>query len=88
MRVDIESSRLQVRAGKAAWQASEEALKNASERLRLAEARYRTGIGSIIELGDAQVAMTTAAAQRVSAEYQLASARVLLLRALGLTATE
>ncbi|HNK44926.1 MAG TPA: TolC family protein [Pseudomonadota bacterium] len=88
VRVDIESSRLQVRAGKAAWQASEEALKNASERLRLAEARYRTGIGSIIELGDAQVAMTTAAAQRVSAEYQLASARVLLLRALGLTATE
>lgn len=84
VRVEIESARLQVRASKATWQATSDALANATERLRLAEARYRTGVGSMIELGDAQVAMTTAAAQRVQAEYQLANSRILLLRALGL----
>ncbi len=48
-----------------------DALANTRDRLRLAEGRYTTGVGSIIELGDAQVALTTAAAQRVSAQYQL-----------------
>jgi len=40
-------------------------------------------VGSIIELGDAQEALTTTAAQKVSAEYQLYTARAQLLRALG-----
>lgn len=83
VRVEIEQARLQVRAGKATTQAAAEALANARERLRLAEARYRTGVGSIIELGDAQLAMTTAAAQAVQADYTLASARASLRRALG-----
>lgn len=83
VRLELESARLQVRGSKATLQAAGEALTNARERLRLAEARYRTGVGSIIELGDAQLALTAAAAQQVQAEYALASARTLLLRALG-----
>ena len=55
----------------------------AREQLRLAEGRYRAGAGSIIELGDAQVTLSNAAAQRVQAEYNLAAARAALLRALG-----
>ncbi len=83
VRLDLEQARLPVRAAKAALSAAGEALFNARERLRLAEGRYQTGAGSIIELGDAQVALTSAAAQKVQADYALSAARALLLRALG-----
>jgi outer membrane protein len=81
--VDVVQGRLAVRAAKATIGGAEEALTNAREQLRLAEARYQTGQGSIIELFDAQVAYTTAEAQEVSARYSLASARAQLLAAMG-----
>ncbi|HVZ87244.1 MAG TPA: TolC family protein [Polyangia bacterium] len=83
VRLDVEQARLGVRAAKAAIAAAEDALANTRDRLRLAEGRYATGVGNIIELGDAQVALTTAAAQRVQAQYQLYTARAQLLKALG-----
>jgi outer membrane protein len=83
VRLDVEQARLGIRAAKAAITAADDALANTRDRLRLAEGRYTTGVGSIIELGDAQVALTTAAAQKVSAEYQLYSTRAQLLKALG-----
>lgn len=83
VRVDVEQSRLAVRASRQALAAAGEALTNARERLRLAEGRYQAGVGNAIELGDAQVALTTAAAQRVQAEYNLSTSRAQLLRALG-----
>jgi len=58
-------------------------LTNARERLRLAEERYTLGVGSAIELGDAQVALALAAAQAVQADDKLSTARAQLLRALG-----
>jgi outer membrane protein len=81
--VDVEQGRLAVRGAKSTIGGAEEALSNAREQLRLAEARYQTGQGSIIELADAQVAYTTAEAQEVSARFGLASARAQLLAALG-----
>ncbi len=83
VRLELEQARLAVRAARAARGAAGEALLNARERLRLAEGRYQTGAGSIIELGDAQVALTAAGAQQVQADYTLASARAQLLKALG-----
>ncbi len=83
VRLDVEQARLGIRAAKGAIAAAEDALVNTRDRLRLAEGRYSTGVGSIIELGDAQVAVTTAAAQKVTAEYQLSTARAQLLKALG-----
>jgi outer membrane protein len=83
VRLDVDQARLAVRAARAALSAAGEALLNARERLRLAEGRYQTGAGSVIELGDAQVAVTAAGAQRVQAEYAVSSARAQLLRALG-----
>ncbi len=83
VRLEVEQARLAVRAAKAALSAAAEALVNAQEQLRLAEGRYETGVGSIIELGDAQVALTSAGQQRVQAEYNLAQARAQLLKALG-----
>lgn len=83
IRLDVEQARLALRAAKASLSATEEAVTSAKEQLRLADARYTTGIGSIIELTDAQLAYANAAAQSVQARYGLAIARVQLLNALG-----
>jgi len=83
IRVALEQAYLGVRAARGAVEAAAEAETAARERLRLAEGRFRAGAGSIIELGDAQVAVSTAAAQRVQAEYDLSAARAALLRAVG-----
>ena len=83
VRADIEQARLGVRAAKAAIDATHEAAVNARVRLTLAEGRYRAGVGSVIELGDSQVALTAAAAQEVGANFNLATARAKLLLALG-----
>ena len=83
IRFELEQAQLAVMAANEALSASDEALVNARERLRLAEGRYQTGVGNVIELGDSQVALTNAGAQRVQAEYNLASARAQLLKALG-----
>jgi len=85
VRLDVDSARLAVRAAKATIGAVDDALTSAREQLRLAEQRYATGVGSIIELNDAQVAYTTAAAQVVSARYGLATARAQFLAAMGRT---
>jgi len=83
VRFDIEQASLAVRAAKAVIEADRETVVNARDRLRLAEGRYETGVGSAIELGDAQVALTTAEAQTVQADDRLSTARAQLLRALG-----
>lgn len=83
IRVDVEQAQLGVMAAKSTISAAEEALVNARELLRLAERRYETGLGSAIELGDAQVAATAAAAQEVTARFSLGTARAQLLAALG-----
>jgi outer membrane protein len=83
VRLEVDTARRAVLAAKASIGAAEEAARNAREQLRLAEQRYTTGVGSIIELNDAQVNYTTAAAQVVLARYGLAGARAALLAALG-----
>lgn len=85
VRVEVTQARLQVRAAKATLGAAHEAQANARQRLRLAEARYAAGVGSIIELGDAELANANTAAQLVQADYNLSSARALFLKALGRT---
>jgi outer membrane protein len=85
VRLSVDSARLAVKAAKATIGAAEDAVNSAREQLRLAEQRYSTGVGNIIELGDAQVAYTTASAQLVQARYGLSSARAQLLAALGRT---
>jgi outer membrane protein len=83
VRFDVEQADATLEGSKTALVASEEALVNAREQLRLAERRYETGVGSIIELSDAQVAATNAGAQLVQARFTLATARAQLLAALG-----
>jgi outer membrane protein len=83
IRVDVNAALLAVKAAKASLVSTSEALNNARLQLKLAEQRYQVGVGSSIELTDAQVALTTTAAQAVQADDNLATARAQLLRALG-----
>lgn len=54
--------------------------------LRLAEQRWKQGLGTGIELADAQTRMAVAAADMTRAELSLALSRARLTRALGLSA--
>jgi len=83
LRLEVEQARLNLRGAKAGLVAANEALVNARIRLHLAERRYETGVGSVIELSDAQVAATNAAAQEVVARFTEAIARAMLLKAIG-----
>ena len=83
VRLEVEQAQLGVRAAKASLEATHEASLNTRELLRLAEARYQAGLGNAIELSDAQVSATNAAAQEVQARFTLSSARAQLARALG-----
>jgi outer membrane protein len=83
VRIDVEQAALAVRAARATLTAALLAQENAKKQLQLAEARYAAGMGSVIELSDAQVTRTTAAAQEVSARFSLASSRAALVGALG-----
>jgi outer membrane protein len=85
VRLDVDTARLAVRAAKATIGAADDALTSAREQLTLAEQRYANAVGNIIELYDAQVAYTSAAAQVVQARYGLSAARAQLLAALGRT---
>ncbi len=70
-------------AAKASVEANAKIVENQKIRLRLAEGRYQAGVGSIIELQDAQVALTSAQGQAVQAGFNLSVARAKLLNALG-----
>jgi outer membrane protein len=83
VRLAIEQARLAIRAAKESIGLAQVALENARVRLELAEGRYQAGVGNAIELGDAQLALTSASAQRVQAEYALATARAQMMHALG-----
>lgn len=83
VRLELEKARLAVRAAKASIVATAEAVAAARETLRLAEGRYTAGVGNVLELSDAQLTLTRAEAQSVTAQYNLSQARSGLLKALG-----
>jgi len=83
LRVAITQAELAINGAQAALVAAEELVKLAQERVTLAEGRYQTGVGNTIELGDAELAQRDAQTQRVTALYDLASARAQLHRTLG-----
>ncbi|MEW5914198.1 MAG: TolC family protein [Thermodesulfobacteriota bacterium] len=62
---------------------SRTALANAEENMRLAEGRYRTGVGNAIEYTDAQVALTAAQNNLVQATYDYFQAWANLEKAMG-----
>ena len=83
IRAELGQARIELRTAQGQRLASEEALVNAEQQLRLAEGRYTAGVGNIVEVGDAETARTNAANNVVVARFRIAAARVRLLRALG-----
>jgi outer membrane protein len=77
----LDAARSQIIANRANVAASTEAVSAAQAQLKLSEARYTQGLGSQIELADAQTAVTTAQGNLVQAEFQLATAWAQLHRA-------
>ncbi|MCS6914279.1 MAG: TolC family protein [Myxococcales bacterium] len=93
-RADLEALRQQVRSelqqalllvenSQRALAAAESVLAQAEQQLAMAAGRYQAGVGNIIELGDAQLGVMQARAQRVQADYDLQVARAGLRLQLG-----
>ncbi|MFL5273265.1 MAG: TolC family protein [Anaeromyxobacteraceae bacterium] len=83
VKVEVEQAALAVIEARARRDVSKVLVAQATENLELAEGRYQAGVGSIIELADAQAALTSARAQRVRSGYDLATARARLERTVG-----
>ncbi|HET6284100.1 MAG TPA: TolC family protein [Polyangia bacterium] len=83
LRVEVERARRNVGAAKAAATVAATTVEIARERLRLADGRYKAGVGTALEVSDAQLGHVNASAQHVQARYNLAAARAQLLAALG-----
>lgn len=83
LKVDVEAAQLGVRSARARLAALTEADTAAAAELELAEARYKAGTGTIIELGDAQARRVSASAKLARARTDLGISRAALLRALG-----
>ena len=82
--VELQQARLALDTAKRVVVATVRVIEAASERLSLADGRYRAGAGTMLELSDAQLAVNSARASRVQAAYDVEVARAQLARALGL----
>ena len=69
VRADVEQAALAVLEAHARRDVSQVLVGQAQENLELAEGRYQAGVGSIVELTDAQAALTSARAQQVRSGY-------------------
>lgn len=79
----IESALVAIDSAKAQAEAADASEAIAKEALRLAEARYAQGLSSGIELADAQSSVVATGADKVTAQWTLASARAALRAAIG-----
>ena len=63
----------------------EEQVKTSQEALQLAKQRYRLGLGSVVEVTQAEVAVTVAQTRLAEAQYDYKIAEVTLAYAAGMT---
>ena len=83
VRLDAANALAQLSSAREAVVAARKLLAAARDRRDLAEGRYQAGVGSIIELSDAQLAFVNARFQEVNAVFSLLEAQAALDRALG-----
>ena len=67
--LEVRQDVLNLQQSEQSIEVSKKGLQQARENLDLAEGRYKTGVGNIIELTDAQASLTTAEANYVQALY-------------------
>ncbi len=83
LRVDVQSGILAVQESRARLAAAQKREAAAEEGMRLAEGRYQTGLGNVLELADAQAALASARADRVTSSLDVSVAAARLERILG-----
>ncbi len=83
VRLDVSSAILSAQQARASLDSADAAVRSGEDALALAEGRYQTGAGSIVDVTDAQVTEVTAKAGLVQADYNFESALAKLRYALG-----
>jgi outer membrane protein TolC len=85
---DVQKNYLDMVEAQARVQATRISLTQARENLELAQGRYSEGVGSPIEVTDAELSLTSAESARVSAQYDYEIALARLQRSTGQIRTE
>jgi len=80
---EVEQATAVIEDNNAALSAANDALRLARAQLEQAQGRYKQGVSNIVELRDAQLAVTSASAQLVQAQLNASTSRAQLLAALG-----
>lgn len=86
--LEIENAKLAYEEARERLHLTDSMLKTAEESLRLIEARYKSGLGTFIEVSDAQSVYINAKNSYIQAEYDLLLSSIRLKRALGLITYE
>lgn len=88
VRLEIEQSYLEMKEAEERIAATAKLVELSQQNLKLAEARYNSGVGSAIEITDAQVTLSNARITHIQAQYDYNRALVRLRRAAGVIATQ
>ncbi len=83
MSQDVEQQYLSLKEAEERIKATEKLVEQAKENLSLAEARYNSGVGSAIEITDAQVTLANAKITNIQALYDYKVSTARLQRAIG-----
>jgi outer membrane protein TolC len=83
IRLETAQALAQLRAAREAVVAAESLLRAATERRTLANGRFESGLGTVLELSDAELSYVNARAQQVQAGFDLGIARARLDKAMG-----
>lgn len=88
LKLEVKKAFLDFEAFKRIMEINKENVISAEEDLRLARERYRVGAGTMLEVIDAQVALTRARSQLISAKYDALIAQAQLKAAMGILEEE
>lgn len=80
---DVSQAYINLRTAEQRVTTADAEVANAQESVRLAEGRYRAGVGTFIDVTDAQAALLTAQTNRVNAQSAVDQARAALAHATG-----
>jgi len=86
--IDVEQAWLALKEAEERFEVGKKALEQAEEDMRVSEGRYKEGIGNILEVIDAQTALTQAKANYVVDLYDISSSEARLDRATGRSVKE
>jgi outer membrane protein TolC len=83
IKAEVQQTIISVRDANERATVAASSVREARESLRLANVRYRAGVGTLLEVNDAQTALTQAETNQVNAQYDYLAALARLQRAVG-----